>query len=163
MKDQNPRHYYPWPTPPILLLLPLKTPGTCVLSGESAKMTREHWRTKLRRRQNRRRQPPFKLVRASMRGRETASIAAGAPRGDAHIQTVVFHSNDSRNWQAPKRRGRAAAAKPPVRPPRSPRRDEGIPRLGAAAAATSYANLRAPFTPIRHSNRASGRFEGPKF
>ena len=43
-----------------------------------------------------------------------------------------------------------------VRPPRSPRRDyhEGIPRLGAAAAANSYANVRASFSPIRHSNRA---------
>ena len=40
-----------------------------------------------------------------MCGEETASIAAGAPRGDAHIETVVSHSNDSRNWQAPQRRG----------------------------------------------------------
>jgi hypothetical protein len=48
------------------------------LSGQSATMTYEQWRTKLRRRQNRCRQPPLKLARAS-------SIAAGAPRGDAHI------------------------------------------------------------------------------
>jgi hypothetical protein len=64
---------------------PFKTPGSSVFSGESATMTREQWRTKLRRRQNRRRRPQFKLARASIRGGETASIAAGAPRGDGHI------------------------------------------------------------------------------
>jgi hypothetical protein len=48
-----------------------------------------------------------------------------------------------------KRPNGAAAAIIAVRPPRSPRRDyyEGIPRLGAVAAATSYANFRASFSP----------------
>jgi len=56
-----------------------------VLSEESARMTREHWRTKLRQRQNRRRYHPVEWARASIRGGETASIAVAAPRGDAHI------------------------------------------------------------------------------
>jgi len=40
---------------------------------------------------------------------------------------------------------------------------EGIPRLSVATADTSYANVRASFSPIRHSNRAPGRFEGSRF
>jgi hypothetical protein len=61
-----------------------------------------------------------------------------------------------------KRPNGAAAAILAVRPLRSPRRDyyEGIPRLGAAAAATLYANVRASFSPIRHSHRAPGVFKG---
>jgi len=86
-------------------LRPFKTPGSSVLSGDSATMTREHWRTNLWRRQKRHREPPFKQARASMCGAETARFAAGAPSGDAHIWTVVSRSNDSRNWQAPQRRG----------------------------------------------------------
>ena len=44
-----------------------------------------------------------------------------------------------------KRPNGVAAAILAIRPPRSPRHDycEGIPRLGAAAAATSYANVLA--------------------
>jgi len=52
-----------------------------------------------------------------------------------------------------KRPNGTAAAILAVRPTRSPRRDyyEGIPRLGAAAAGTSYANVRASISQIRQS------------
>jgi len=64
-----------------------------------------------------------------------------------------------------KRPNGAAAAILAVRPPRSPRRDyyEGIPRLGAAAAATSYANVRASFSQIRHSTELPGVLQGVNF
>jgi hypothetical protein len=52
-----------------------------------------------------------------------------------------------------KRLNSAAAAILAVRPARSPRYDyyEGIPRLGAAAIDTSYAIVRASFSPKHHS------------
>ena len=105
MKDQNPRHYYPWPTPPILLLLPLKTPGTCVLSGESAKMTREHWRTKLRRRQNRRRQPHCIQAFVSTHGKGTASIAAAATWGLPRFLSHLSHFDGLNVRYSPRRAG----------------------------------------------------------
>ena len=59
-----------------------------------------------------------------------------------------------------KRPNGTAAAILAVRPPRSPRRDnyEGIPRLGAPAAAPSYADFRASFSPIRYSKQRSRAF-----
>jgi len=53
----------------------------------------------------------------------------------------------------------AAAVILAVRPPLSPRHDyyEVIPRLGAAAVGTSYAIVRASFSPNHHSK---GRFLG---
>ena len=40
---------------------------------------------------------------------------------------------------------------------------EGIPRLGTAAAATSYANVRASFSPIHHSKQIPGVLKGLNF
>jgi hypothetical protein len=54
-----------------------------------------------------------------------------------------------------KRPNGAAAAILAVRPARTPRHfdHEGIPRLGAAAIDTSYANVRASFSPNHHSKQ----------
>jgi len=126
-------------------------------------MTREHWRTKLRRRQNRRRQPPVKWARASMRGGKTASIAVAAPRGDAHIYTVVSHSNDLRNMPAPQRRGGGDTRRFPTVHRRACPFNGGLP-----AAVLPPAQLRKPMF-ARHSrrfptqDRAPGRLEGPIF
>jgi len=59
-----------------------------------------------------------------------------------------------------KRPNGAAAAILAVSSPRIDARDyyEGIPRLGAAAAATSYANVRASFSPIPHSKQSFRAF-----
>jgi hypothetical protein len=54
----------------------------------------------------------------------------------------------------------AAAAILAVRPPRSLRHDyyERIPRLDAAVAETSHANVRASFSPIHHSKQSFREF-----
>ena len=59
-----------------------------------------------------------------------------------------------------KRPNGAASAILAVRSPRSPRRDyyEGSPRLGAAAAATSYANVRASFSQNRQPKQSFRTF-----
>ena len=80
---------------------PFKTPGTSVLSDESARMLREHWRTKLRRRQNRRRQPPFKQARAPMRGGEPPQQLR-TPMFARHSRRFATQNRAPGRFQGPK-------------------------------------------------------------
>ena len=92
-----------------------------------------------------------------LHGGETAYIAAAASRGDAHIRPSL---PTQMTKETGKRPAGAAAALHAVYGPRDIRVDhyEGIPRLGVAAADTSYATVRASFSPNRHSKQSSRAF-----
>jgi hypothetical protein len=74
--------------------------------------------------------------------------------GRCSLQTVALLSrkNNSRNGEAPERRGGGDTRGPTHTSPQHGYY-EGIPRLGAAASDTSYANARASFSSIHHSKK----------
>jgi hypothetical protein len=131
-------------------------------------MTREQWRTKCRR-QPRRGSESFRGSHAV----DSVGVerrASPPPRCGAML-TFRPSLPDQKTQETGKRPNGAADAILAVRLPRSPRHDyyKGIARLGAAAVGTSYAIVRASFSP-NHPRRVQNSLEwsfqadfGPRF
>jgi hypothetical protein len=132
-----------------------------LLSGDLARMTRERWCTKCRRR-------PRRGAESLLSSHAVDSVGVerrvSPPPCRGAMLTFRPSLPDQMTQETRKYPNGAAVAILAVQTPRSPRHDyyERISCLGAAAVDTSYAIVRASFSPNHHSEQRFLELRRPK-